>query len=216
LVVENFYQWRAGTTPGILGGIDLDFLNNRLYLVDSSNCVIYGYQQPDSQHNFGLLIYIGTELYGADDDYANQVNSLSSAPGGNYPGPIEIVAGTYGSCGLASGAASTAQFDSPANLVVNYAGTKMYVSDYGNSLIRLVDLNPGTGFGAFNDDLVINGGGSGQASVMYPDPNLLYYYPGVIATSNSAPTFLNPTAQAYEPLWYAQDSNSPWSKMIGK
>jgi len=202
LVVENFYQWRAGTTPGLLGGIDLDFLNNRLYLVDSSNCVIYGYQQPDSQHNFGLSNFFLKELYGLDDDYANWLNSNVTPlkGGGNYPGPIEIVAGTYGSCGLASGSASSAKFDSPANLVVNYAGTKIYVSDYGNSLIRLVDLNPGTGFGAFNDDLFTNGGGANQATVIYPDPNLLYYYPGVLSTSFLSPSLGNPGSQAFEPL----------------
>lgn len=54
-------------------------------------------------------------------------------------GIVTTLAGS-GSAGFADGAAGTAQFNRPTGVAVNSSGTAVYVADYDNHRIRMIDL----------------------------------------------------------------------------
>lgn len=59
---------------------------------------------------------------------------------------FSTVCGTYQTIGTTDGQGAAARFSQPAGLVMNAAGTGLYVCDKGNHTIRLVDLTPKADF----------------------------------------------------------------------
>ncbi|ATB48529.1 hypothetical protein [Corallococcus macrosporus] len=93
-------------------------------------------------------------------------------------GEVTTVAGKDRTTGVVDGTVAEALFKGPAGISLNAAGTRLYVADSGNHVIRAVDLEAGT-VSTWLGNAVRSGGiGPGQR-VSFRDATL--YYPQAVA-----------------------------------
>jgi sugar lactone lactonase YvrE len=95
----------------------------------------------------------------------------------NGAATVSTVAGTAGIYGLLDGTGSAVQFFNPTNLAIDPAAANLYVNDWGNGLIRQIDL--ATGAVTTLPDLPENAGIAADGS-----GNLYNAYGGVVFVSN--------------------------------
>lgn len=132
----------GGTSPHLMGG---SVQGTSLSLVNSVS-TFAGALSPGSQNGAGTTARFrtpigittdGTNLYVADSfNHTIRVAVIST-------GTVSILAGSAGSPGFTDATGSAARFNQPQGITISTDGTKLYVADTNNNVIRQVVIATG-------------------------------------------------------------------------